>query len=155
MPRTTNQQYLAAYRFLRAVWCESDGGVFAELSPQEQWYLHDYLRPSEQLSDEALLAHCKEISIQRPSLPQCAGRALKFLQAVLETFVEPAPAVRHQPGERLPTKRVTSISVGAVVRPKPDAAALARIIWQQVTGESVVMPPTPDDPSPVQCRLNR
>jgi hypothetical protein len=71
--------------FLRAVWQQSAGGVFAELFPQEQWYLHDYFRPSEQLSDQALLAHRKEISARRPSLPQRAGRALKFLQAVLAT----------------------------------------------------------------------
>jgi hypothetical protein len=58
---------------LRSFWLESEGAVFAELPPQQQWYLHDYFLPDEQLSDTELLAHRKVISRQRPSLRQSAA----------------------------------------------------------------------------------
>lgn len=132
MPRTTTQQYLQAHRTLRSLWLDTDGAVFTELSPKEQWYLHDYFRPSEQLSSDELLAHRKTISRQRPSLPQSAGRALSLLMRMLQTYVEPRPVVQQKPGVRLPTRRVHRITVRAVVQPKPDAAKLAQVIWQMV-----------------------
>ncbi len=126
------QAYLQAHRALRSLWLEPDGAVFAELSPHEQWYLHDYFRPSEQLPDQDLLAHRKAISRQRPCLPQSAGRALSLLVRMLQTYVEPRPAVIRKPGERLPTTRVHHITVRAVVQPEPDVARYAPAVVQMV-----------------------
>lgn len=56
-----------------------DKRCFAMVTTRDQRYLHDYFRFSEQLSDTELLEHRKGASSERPTLPQCAGRALRHL----------------------------------------------------------------------------
>jgi hypothetical protein len=51
---------------------------------------------------------------------------------MLQTYVEPRPAVIRKPGERLPTRRVHHITVRAVVQPKPDTERYARAVVQMV-----------------------
>ncbi len=105
--------------------------MFAELSPQEQWYLHDYFRPSEQLSDDELLAHRKAISRQRPSLPQSAGRAFNLLVRMLQRSWSRS---RRDPEARgaVANHAVHHIIVRAVVQPKPDVDMYARAVVQMV-----------------------
>jgi hypothetical protein len=61
MPRLTNQRYLLIHHQLRQVWIEDRSG-FSWLRPAEQWQLHDYFRPSKDLTDAELFAHRAAIS---------------------------------------------------------------------------------------------
>ncbi len=128
MPRLTSELYLATHTFLWKIWLHREG-LYVELSPEEQRHLHDYFRPSEDLSGTELLAHRQDISTQRPSLPHCAGRALAKMEKHVSAYLNAASTgelVRAV--DRLPTKRVTSVRVRAVVRPQPDLTKLARAL---------------------------
>jgi hypothetical protein len=61
MPRLTNSDYLFICRHLHDVWTEHRGG-FSLISTRDQRYLHDYFRPSEQLTDSQLLSHRRAVS---------------------------------------------------------------------------------------------
>jgi hypothetical protein len=76
MPRLNPAQYLESHRWLRSLWLEC-AQTFGLISHQDQRYLHDYFLPSLSINDHDLLRHRKKISADQPSLPQCAGRALK------------------------------------------------------------------------------
>ncbi|OMC15983.1 hypothetical protein A5735_01335 [Mycolicibacter heraklionensis] len=75
---------------------------FGLLRWHEQRALHDYFLPSKKLSDVALLAHRHQVTIEQPSLPQRAGRALARCQSNMAEFAvhPPVPYVR-QPGKRI------------------------------------------------------
>jgi hypothetical protein len=75
MPRLTANDYLRTHDRLRKLWLQ-DEGVFAELSPTDQWLLHDFFMPSRERSDLELLMYRESVTTERPSLPHQAGRAL-------------------------------------------------------------------------------
>lgn len=126
MPRLTAKQYLKAHDQLRRFWLR-DNRLFAELTPTEQWQLHDYFKPDKDWSDLELLAHREQISKERPSLPHQAGRALAkfhdkaahFALGKVHRAKHPVPAKIRKQGER-------NISLKAVVRPEIDAHKLTR-----------------------------
>ena len=125
MPRSTNSTYLKTHTHLHQLWLQ-DMGVVACFSPTDQWYLHDYFKLSHSLSDEQLVAHRGAVAAARPSLAQCAGRALAHLNQALESrqfAVEPAApgGSRRRAGPR-------SITARSVVKPEIDVHTLAQII---------------------------
>jgi hypothetical protein len=75
MSRLTAKNYLRAHDRLRKFWLR-DPSLFAELTPMEQWQLHDFFLPHRELSDLQLLQHRDAVTAERPSLPHQAGRAL-------------------------------------------------------------------------------
>ena len=86
------------------------------------------LPPTEDLFDEALLAHRAIISAERPSLPHQAGRSLVKLEAAAANWAVTRQArVRTAAlaGGKKHRERGT-IKVLAVVRPRPDIHKLAR-----------------------------
>lgn len=114
MPRQTAADYLKTHRWLAKLWAEQQDS-FGFLGYQEQMYLHDYFAPSQGISDEELVAHRKAVTARRPSLPQCAGRALRRLQVELEA----AAAVRVPAGSSHPAGN-RRIVVRAIARPEVD-----------------------------------
>lgn len=121
MPRLTNNDYLQTRRWLGELWSDH---VFllAYLLPHKQWYLHDYLRFSEDLTDDAALQHRTKSSHDRPALPQQAGRALAQLgRAMDRRAAQPAviTSKRH---------KVTRVHAGAVVKPQPDIERFVRLL---------------------------
>jgi hypothetical protein len=136
MPRQTSATYYRIHKQLRHFWLDRDR-LYAELSPTEQWLLHNYFQPSKDLTKEQLLVHRDEITKRRPGLPQQAGRAYAKFQsaaaawavhAVRARHAALAPAGRTKRGERL-------ISVKAVVRPEPDYPKLARALLKMAEDE--------------------
>lgn len=110
MPRLTTKQYLRTHDRLRRLWLK-DPAVFAELSPTEQWQLHDYFKPAKGWTDL-----------------QQAGRALAHLWNKAAVV-----ALKRVRGTKVPVaapKRVRQqdrhLVVRAVVRPEIDAKKLAR-----------------------------
>ena len=131
MSRLTPKQYLRTHRQLRRFWL-SDDRLYAELTPLEQWQLHDYFQPSKNLTDEELLAHREHITKERPSLPQQAGRALSKFQAWAAQLglarVRRAKAPIAMGGRRGGKRRDRHLTVKAVVRPEIDLDKLARAL---------------------------
>ncbi len=109
--------------------------MFAELLLQEQWYLHDYFRPSEMLSDDELLGHRNAIS------RRCSRRSR-------------AQARRHQAGpdgradsrrgpeaEELPLPSVTiSQSYTSLPqRPMDSAMVVAELLTDRREGQALAV----------------
>jgi uridine kinase len=127
MSRLTKIHYLKTCHTLAKKWRE-DKGDYAFYSEQDQRYIHDYFRPSEDLTDEQRLAHRIAITKLHPSLPAKAGRALK------KPKYEPALVVYRR---RNGGKQLRAISVRAVIRPQPDAKSFAQAILDMArVGES-------------------
>ena len=120
MPRFTNKEYLQRHEVARRIW-QQYRGKFGDLSVNQQWDLHDFYRPSEELTAEALIEHRRRVSRERPSLAALANKAYKIL-------VDPNPptAVSVTPAAAVGSKR--AIRVRAIVRPTPDLRKLARAL---------------------------
>lgn len=127
MPRLTTKNYLRTHDRLRGLWLH-DIRLFAELTPTEQWQLHDFFRPDKDWSDLELLQYRDAIKAERPSLPHQAGRALEKFWTLSANL-----AVRRVRAAKVPAgsaKRVRQqdrkFTVKAVARPEIDTQKLAR-----------------------------
>jgi len=125
VPRLSPNDYLKAYKHLRYLWL-NQSNVYSYLRPTEQWQLHKFFRPSEELSKEELLQHRKDITIKNPSLPHQAGKALKEFDQVMHSKVK----ARGVTG--LKTQAIVrgnrSVQVRSLVRPQIDIPRLARAL---------------------------
>jgi hypothetical protein len=130
MPRLTDQQYLVSRTWLVQLWSESIGS-FAELNAVEQWHLHAFFRPSEQLSDQAALAHRAEVSAARSSLPQQAGRASKKLRARIDERSSTVPIAPRR------WHKVTRVEAHGVVNPMVDYRRLVRLLAARRTSSRI------------------
>lgn len=92
------------------------GQGFQLISTRDQRYLHDFFRPSEELTETELLAHRREITARRPSLPACAGRALRH-------FANP----KRKPGTPMKNGKHL-LYVYALARPQIGLDKLARAL---------------------------
>jgi hypothetical protein len=128
MPRLSENDYLHFRHYLHNVW-QTNKSAFGLLTRTDQYYLHDYFRPSEELADAEALEHRAAVSQRRPSLPHCAGRALKHL-------AKPRQSLKTAPAHAVPAQRVRSgsdaaarnITVWPIYRPQPDTKKLARAL---------------------------
>ncbi len=124
MPRLTDKQYLKYRKYLRKLWLTRTG-LYANLLPTQQWQIHEYFRPDEELTDKQLLAHRKDITAQYPSLPHQAGRTIKEFGQMLR-----AKAPSRATKTTITNKRgqTNTIRTGSVVRPQIDIPMLARVL---------------------------
>lgn len=123
MPRTIAKAYLDAHHDLHKLWLK-DQSIFAELTAQGQWLLHDYFRPASNLTNAELVIHRKAISIQRRSLPQQAGKAYVTLRVAIAEQGERAGQVLP-PRSRSGRRHEYNVTVTSVVKPL-DPHAFAR-----------------------------
>jgi hypothetical protein len=84
MPRTTDQQYIERYIYVRVVW-QQFNRYFGYLTSRSQSYLHDYFQPDLNLKDSQLIAYRRLVSGTRPALPRQAGRAFAQLRRAIDT----------------------------------------------------------------------
>lgn len=122
MPRLANSNYL----FLRTYLCElwsTDQHRFGLISSQDESYLHQFFCPSVVLTDDEALVHRAQITKEDPSLPQCAGRALRHL-----ANPKPDPKARVRVPVGVGSRNVRVVS--AVHRPDPDIKRLARALME-------------------------
>ncbi|MGX7681525.1 hypothetical protein ACSMXN_21795 [Jatrophihabitans sp. DSM 45814] len=108
------------------MWLTAEG-IYSWLSATEQWQLHAYYQPSNNLSQPELIEHRQLITLDRPSLPQQAGRALAKLEAQLAEG-DPPPRVLSAKRRWAHTER--RITVTSVVHPEPDAERLAKVLLE-------------------------
>lgn len=114
MPRLTPSTYLIHHQQLKTVW-ETHQYWFAALSPNDQWALHQFYKPSVNLTATELLAHRRAVTAADPSLPHRAGRAYAKL-----SHGERSRAIAGTASSR-------AITVRSVVRPEPDLRLLAKV----------------------------
>lgn len=122
MPRLTSTHYLQLHHRLRKLWLK-DHGLFADLTPVEQWMLHDFFKPDSGLSNTDLIAHRKRVTAARPGLPQQAGKALARFDQLSKTKTPTSKA--HSTSGR----KSRSFTLKPIVNPEPDAKKLARAFW--------------------------
>ncbi|MBA8794625.1 hypothetical protein FHX74_002244 [Friedmanniella endophytica] len=124
MPRLTNQRYLQDRLLVIDAWLAKPN-FFSCLSSKDQRSLHDFYRPSHDLSDQEAIVHRQVVSRVHPSLPQRAGRALQSLH---QAKAEQRPANSAQPLATSGRRRVPSstfrITVHPRLRPDPDPRQL-------------------------------
>ena len=136
MPRITQRQQYERYQFLRSAW-ERGGtwqGCFAELSPNDQWKLHRFYRPSESLEFSEFRKHLAEIKQKEPELAHVVGKLYAQFhdiyarhEQVIRTYV-PTPRVGRSQSRR---RKRGHIVVTALVNPNPDFRQLARLLVRQ------------------------
>jgi hypothetical protein len=124
MPRLTDKQYLKYRKFLRRLWLQHKE-AYSHLTPNQQWQIHEYFRPSEELTNEQLLEHRKDITIQHPSLPHQVGRNIKEFGQILRSKSKSRATVSKYTNKRGQTR---NIRVRSIVRPKIDTRRLARAL---------------------------
>jgi len=128
MSRSTNSKYLQTHHPLKRLWQHATS-AYDRLTPTEQWQLHDYFRPSKDLTDAELLAHRAAISKERPTLPQQAGKALVKLQGAAAHVALRGVRMRKQPkAAKYARGKRGQIQVYGVVKPELDLKALARAL---------------------------
>ena len=110
MPRLTDRDYLFFRAYLCEVW-QARRQASGLISTRDQYYLHRYFRLGVDLTLGEALAHRQQVTHKQPSLPQCAGRALRH-------FADPRP-LRAATG----SKRIV---VYPLLRPEPDIKLLAQ-----------------------------
>jgi hypothetical protein len=127
MPRLTANQYLKTHDRLRRMWLH-DPGVFADITLNDQWLLHDFFVPDRDLSDLALLAYRDWIAEQRPSLPHQAGRALsRFWDAAAIAGLVRARRTNVPVGPRKHVRQADrQLVVKPLAHPELDGHKLAR-----------------------------
>jgi hypothetical protein len=81
VPRLTNDRYYKEHELLQRLW-NSTHALYSILTPTEQWELHDFYLPSEDLTKQQLIVHRRDITKRRPSLPHRAGKHRKKLFTV-------------------------------------------------------------------------
>jgi hypothetical protein len=133
MPRLSTKDYLKAHKQLRYFWLHRQS-LYRYLQPTQQWQLHAFFRPSEELSKEELLQHRKMITAVRPSLPHQAGRALKELEQVMHHKVKPRGVTTMK--VKSSHKGTATIGVHSIVRPQIDHRRLARALIELERGQS-------------------
>ena len=126
MPRLTAKNYLRTHDRLRKLWLR-DEGVFAELSPTDQWLLHDFFVPRREQSDLELLMYRESVTTKRPSLPHQAGRDLsRFWEFTAQLGVKRVRCAKA----KVPLRRVKQadrkLTVKPLAQPEVDAKKLAR-----------------------------
>jgi hypothetical protein len=124
MPRLTDKQYLKYRKFLRRLWLHRQS-TYSDLTPTQQWQIHAYFRPDEELTTEQLLEHRKDITTQHPSLPHEAGRTIKEFGQMLRGKAKSRATVSVSTNKRGQTR---SIRVRSIARPKIDTRRLARAL---------------------------
>ncbi|WP_166409026.1 hypothetical protein [Labedella phragmitis] len=139
MPRTSSREHFDRYRLLRDLWLFAPG-IYAVLSPMQQWEIHRLYRPSKFLTEEQLPSRMHDVLSGEPSLVNRAGKHLKRLVAVHEWAAERVgdPEDWEGIGRALsrsrvlgraavagPSKRGKVIRVVPIMRPEPDYERLA------------------------------
>ncbi len=78
MPRLTSTNYFFYVSYLHDLW-NADPSRFGYLTSRDQGHLHDFFRFTEPLTEAERQEHRRQITQRHPSLPACAGRALRHL----------------------------------------------------------------------------
>lgn len=125
MPRVSFTTYYERRTKLRQAW-KANCGNFSNLSPREQWDLHQYYRFAESLNTDQVCENWTTQHTKSSSLAQRAGRAYVAFELAItnkSALVKDAASVVARK-----RKRGAKYKVQSIVLPQPDAAKLARVL---------------------------
>jgi hypothetical protein len=135
VPRVSPQRQYDRHRFLCEAWLHFQS-LYTILPMNQQWELHAYYRPSEQLSEAELREHQHTVAKQQRELPSKAGKHFNQLYRAFRTAFEHSRGDSRRFNAAIaelghatthPTRR-GSVRVSAVARPEPDLRRLARAL---------------------------
>lgn len=130
MPRLPTKDYISIHNYLHDLWLDHRP-LYSLLTPNQQHYLHEFFAPAKDLDDKQLREHRKAVTKTQPSLPHCAGRALRDLDLIMEGKKQPVLL-------KAPDGRGGQIRVRPLMRPEIDYDKLARALMQ--TARSILDP---------------
>lgn len=136
MPRLSNADYLQRHYQLRALWLSNDTSVYSQISPNEQWDIHGFFAPSHDWTDEQLIAYRRTVTVEHPSLPHRAGRAVRHLEAARQAAEDRRQYLLHHPQEpssqpspkRRQRRGPRHLVVRGDVRPEIDVKLIAKAV---------------------------
>jgi hypothetical protein len=132
MPRLTNTEYYKRHRFLNYVW-QHFQNLYALLDLDEQYAIHNFYRPDRYTMSKAdLIQFRKDIKTTDAGLSARAARAYSKIAQAYRVVIEDSEKKDLKVTKAIPTKRrkLTRVSVRAVVRPEPDWDKFAYALLQ-------------------------
>lgn len=157
MPRLAAIDYLRQRAALREEWFTRDAYAFAALSPTEQFAIHDYYEPTKNRPPLGLIAHRKNITARRPSLPQRAGRAFARIRPFLNLPPEPFKPELAERRARTWSARDRHVYVQSLVKSILNPAEFTKIIMDLAKQGSPpgrrpndIIDPAPSESEPLQ-----
>lgn len=139
MSRVTQREQYKRHMFLRTVWIDPGyQACLAVLSANEQWKLHAFYRPSEELTLMQFRDHLRAIRQDQPQLSHVGGKLYRqveiaFVQQTrrINTQQHKQPAPSKSARSKVPAWRQGGrVTVHGVVRPKPDLSKLLKAMIQ-------------------------
>ncbi|WP_064444336.1 hypothetical protein [Rhodococcus sp. YH3-3] len=124
MSRLSSSTFITQHHQLKELW-NSHQDSYRWMSPADQQLIHDFYRPSENLSDDELKQHRRHITVTNKSLANRAGKAYaRFIRG--ETYDAPSTT----------TSSGRIVTIRPVLRPQPDAQLLAKALIQLAMEEA-------------------
>lgn len=140
MPRITQHEQYKRHLFLRAIWTDSSKqACLAVLSAKEQWKLHTFYRPSEELTLKQFRNHLRSTQRDHPRLCHISGKLYWRIEHTVTRHVQ-RQAKQKTPAQgrtrnKISARRGGPIVVYGVVRPKPDLNKLLKALIQMAREE--------------------
>lgn len=126
MPRLTRTTYLLNRNVLTDHWRRSERG-WTKLTFEDQCTLHEYYKPSTDLTDEQAITYRQAVTAKWSNLPHRAGKAYAEFTKVIARLEAAPPPANRTPGRRRTNKSYV-IRTEAIVRSDVDFDKLARVL---------------------------
>lgn len=137
MPRVTQREQYKRHLFLLSVWSDpSKQACLAVLSTKEQWKLHSFYQPSEDLTLRQFSDHLHAIQQDHPQLRHVSGKLYRRVELALTWHEQrQAESAKSQTHHKASVRRGGQVVVYGVVRPKPDLNKLLKALIQMAREE--------------------
>ena len=131
MPRVTQCEQYKRHLFLRTVWSDpSKQAYLAVLSTKEQWKLHAFYQPSEELTLKQFRDHLRTIQQGHSQLRHITGKLYRRVERAVAHHGQRPARQKRQARNRVSARRSGTIVAYGVVRPKPDLNKLLKALIQ-------------------------
>ncbi|HEX6416099.1 MAG TPA: hypothetical protein VFZ62_01095 [Candidatus Saccharimonadales bacterium] len=149
MPRVTPTKHYYRYQFLRVAWLEFPK-LYALLPLDAQRQVHEFYRPSEELTKNELVTHIKALNNTKPTLVHQVGKHVRIMKEVFRRISKelgvPPPewhgamgsAVQHVNSSpaNMETKDGRQYTISALARPEVNIQLLARALIELARRQS-------------------
>lgn len=132
--RLTDTELAHRRHLLQDCWLQNSK-AFSVLTPNEQWDAHRYFAFAQVLEPAQLVAHCRQVTLSDPSLPNRAGKAFRKVEDAINQQAIVRPPT--QPRVKAVRRKRGPIHVRSVVRPEPDYKKYARVLVELAMVQAV------------------
>lgn len=145
MPRVTQREQYKRHLFLRTIWINpSRQACLTALSANEQWKLHAFYLPSEELTFKQFRDHLQAMRQDQPQLCHVSGKLYRHVEVAFVEQTRRTNTQQHKQSappksarSKAPTWRQGGqVAVHGVVRPRPDLNKLLKAMIQMNRDES-------------------